>query len=470
MGDLRRANVFTDDTGQLQKFCLAGSFLRMIAARFTTALARNTAWMVLGQGLRLIIQALYFIEIARSLGVRNYGAFIGVVALVGIVYPFGSLGSGNLLVKNVSRDPGLFSVYWGRALAITAVFGMILFMVVVGLARFALPPEIPRLLVALIAASDIFGLNIITQAGQAFQAFERLHWTAAMNVMMSTGRLAGALLLVAIHAHPTALEWGYIYFGSTATIALLATLLVVGKLGRPKLRWNVLRSEIREGFYFSASQTAQTVYNDIDKTMLARLSTLEATGIYGAAYRLIDVSFVPVSALLWSAYPSFFRAGTRGILSSLSYAKPLLLRALGYSGFVCVVLLLSSGLVPYILGAQYALTAEALRWLAILPVFKALHYFLSDTLTSAGYQGVRTALQASVAILNILANLWIIPAYSWRGAAWSSIASDATLLSMVGIAVLVISRRSRIAMASESAMGPGVWSSSVPARAHRDSR
>jgi O-antigen/teichoic acid export membrane protein len=107
--------------------------------------------------------------------------------------------------------------------------------------------------------------------------------------------------------------------------------------------------------------------------------------------------------------------------------------------------------VPYILGAEYAPTAEALRWLAILPVFKALHYFLSDTLTSAGYQGIRTALQAGVALFNVLVNLWIIPAYSWRGAAWSSIASDAALLCAVAIAVFLISRRSRVVMADEIA-------------------
>src|SRR5258705_6473883 len=91
-----------------------------------TTLARNTAWMILGQAFCVVIQALYFIEIARSLGVRNYGAFIGVVALVGIVYPFGSLGSGNLLVKNVARDHSLFAEYWGRALAVTAAFGILL--------------------------------------------------------------------------------------------------------------------------------------------------------------------------------------------------------------------------------------------------------------------------------------------------------------------------------------------------------
>jgi O-antigen/teichoic acid export membrane protein len=74
-----------------------------------TPLARNTAWMITGQGMRLVIQAAYFLEIARSLGVSNYGAFVGVVALVGVVYPFASLGGGNLLVKNVARDPRLGS-------------------------------------------------------------------------------------------------------------------------------------------------------------------------------------------------------------------------------------------------------------------------------------------------------------------------------------------------------------------------
>jgi O-antigen/teichoic acid export membrane protein len=87
--------------------------------------------MLSGQGLRLVIQAVYFTVIARSLGPDNYGAFIGVVALVGIAYPFGMLGSGNLLVKNVSRNRAVFPEYWGQALAITAISSTILFTVIV---------------------------------------------------------------------------------------------------------------------------------------------------------------------------------------------------------------------------------------------------------------------------------------------------------------------------------------------------
>jgi hypothetical protein len=58
--------------------------------------------------------------------------------------------------------------------------------------------------------------------------------------------------------------------------------------------------------------------------------------------------------------------------------------------------------------------------------------------------------QAGVAIFNVLVNLWIIPAYSWRGAAWSSIASDALLLTGVGTAVWLISHADEKCCATEN--------------------
>jgi O-antigen/teichoic acid export membrane protein len=415
----------------------------MVDSLRKSLLARNTVWMTLGQGLRLVIQALYFVLIARSLGAVNYGAFVGVVALVGIVYPFATLGSGNLLVKNVSRDAKLFGLYWGRALATTAISSSVLFSAVLLLSHFALPGSIPFRLVLLVAGSDLFGLSIIQLCGQAFQTFERLHWTAAINVMGSTSRLAGALILVAIHQHPSALQWGYLYFSSTWVVAVAAAVLVLVKLGSPKFKlWKPV-AEMREGSYFSASLSAQTIYNDIDKTMLARLGSLEAAGIYGAAYRLIDVTFVPIQSLLAAAYPNFFRTGVAGISATLGYAKRLVWGALAYSVAACLAILLFAGIVPLILGSEYVNTAEALRWLSLLPVLKVLHYFLSDSLTGAGHQGIRTVIQAGVAIFNVLINLWIIPAYSWRGAAWSSIASDALLVCSIGAAAFILARRAR---------------------------
>jgi O-antigen/teichoic acid export membrane protein len=403
--------------------------------------------MLLGLALKLIIQGLYFTVIARCLGVHNYGAFVGVVGLVGILSPFATLGSGYLLIKNVARDRHQFRENWGRALATTFLSSSALFGVLILISRFTLPSTIPTRLVMFIAASDLFGLSITGICGQAFMAFERLNWTAAINVMLSTIRLAAAAIFAALYHSPSALQWGTFYFGSTSVVAVVALSLVVVKLGAPS--FNVWRTsaEAREGFYFSVNQSAQTIYNDIDKAMLARLGTLEATGIYGAAYRLIDVSFAPVASLLAAAYPNMFRAGTGGISATLGYARPLILRALGYATFVSIALLAGAGIVPHILGSEYRLTVEAIRWLAILPMLKVVHFFFSDALAGAGYQGVRTVIHAGVALFNALINLWAIPAYSWRGAAWSSIASDALLACAISAAVLVLSRRSQRALA-----------------------
>lgn len=419
------------------------SRLRSLQSFGSSTLARNTVWMLLGLGLKLVIQALYFAVIARSLGARNYGAFVGVVGLVGIVSPFGALGSGHLLIKNVSRSLAQFKANFGLALLTTLLSSSILFGLVVLVSHFVLPVAIPLQLVMLVAASDLFGNSIITICVQAFVAFERLKWTASINVTLSALRLVAAVILVVLYHSPSALQWGWFYFGSTSIVAMLALGLVIAKLGAPTLNLSRTAAEFREGLYFSVSKSTETIYNDIDKTMLARLGTLEATGIYGAAYRLIDVSFAPVASLLVAAYPGFFRAGMGGISASVQYAKPLIWRALGYTSFISIAMLTFAGFIPYLLGGEYRLTVEALRWLAILPVLKVVHFFLSDAMTGAGHQGLRSLIQLGVAIFNVLINLWVIPAYSWRGAAWSSIASDTLLVCGMGTAVLVLYRRSR---------------------------
>jgi O-antigen/teichoic acid export membrane protein len=219
-----------------------------------------------------------------------------------------------------------------------------------------------------------------------------------------------------------------LYLLSTAVSASVGVLLVYLKLGSPRLDIARVTSELREGFYFSVSHSAASIYNDIDKTMLARLYTLEAAGLYAAAYRLIDVSFTPVRSLLFASFARFFQHGTAGLRGSFSFAKRLIPLAGAYGLFIGVALYLTAPLLPYLLGDEYQSAVEAVRWLALLPFLRAMHYFVADALTGAGFQGLRTGVQVIVGLFNVLINLVLIPTYSWRGAAWATIASDTLLL------------------------------------------
>jgi O-antigen/teichoic acid export membrane protein len=392
----------------------------------SSRIAWNTFHMVTGQSAKLAIQAIYFILMARNLGPHQYGAFVAVTAAASIVSPFVGNGSGILMIKNVARDRSLFAEYWGNALLINFVSGVVLSVgVAIGCLAF-LPNSISSSVIVQVVIAEVILGRFVEVACWAFQSVELLSWTASINVFATFMRLVGIAVIVAIH-HPTLMAWSIAYLVTSAVSALAGVACVLWRLGRPALALGRIPGELREGFYFSTGLSAQTIYNDIDKTMLARLGTFGDTGIYAAAYRLIDVSFIPVRSLLAAAYPGFFRSGNNGIAASLGYAKRLLPRAVVYSAAVAAGLLLAAPLVPAILGPGYARTTEALRWLALLPVLKTLHYFVADSLTGAGHQGLRTLVQVLVAVFNVLINLWIIPAYSWRGAAWSSLASDGLL-------------------------------------------
>ncbi len=48
-----------------------------------------------------------------------------------------------------------------------------------------------------------------------------------------------------------------------------------------------------------------------------------------------------------------------------------------------------------------------------------------------------------MAVFNVALNFWLIPAYSWRGAAWASLASDGLLAIGCWIGILVLRGRMR---------------------------
>lgn len=407
-------------------------------------IVKNTLWMLVGHGVRAVLQAAYFILLARTLSVSGYGAFVGVVALVAILAPFASLGAGNILIKSVARDPSLFAQYWGNAIALTLVSGLVLLAGVAVISRIVLPSSISLVLVLTVAMADLLFTRLADVSGQAYQAFQRLGRTAQLQVLVNLCRLGGVVVLILVTLGHTPAQWGVFYLASTAISAIVAVWLVCRELGRPRLSLGRMRSELKEGFYFSVSLSAMFVYNDIDKTMLVRYSTLESAGIYGAAYRLIDLAFTPVRSLLFAAYARFFQHGASGVRGSLAFAMRFVPIAALYGIFAAAVLFLAAPVVPWVLGAGYRDAVGAIQWLAPLPLLKALHYFAADTLTGAGHQGLRSAVQVLVALFNVLVNLWLIPAYSWRGAAWSSLASDGLLMVVLWMAVWHLTREAEV--------------------------
>jgi O-antigen/teichoic acid export membrane protein len=108
-----------------------------------------------------------------------------------------------------------------------------------------------------------------------------------------------------------------------------------------------------------------------------------------------------------------------------------------------VALFLTAQFLPLIMGSAYADSTIALRWLCPLPLIQSVHAFLSDSLTGANLQVQRSWCQIGVAVFNVLINLWLIRGWAWRGASWSSIASEMVLAVILYLLIRAHLRREK---------------------------
>jgi len=432
--------------------------LRNLATATTAAdarLAANSLRMLTGFGARMLFQLVYCVLLARRLGPEGYGTFVAATALVSILAPFAGIGFGNLVVRSVAEDRARFAASFGMALFVTAASAGAFVLAVALVGPFVLPDTAPLALWLCVALSDLCFARLVDVSGQAFQAFERLGRTAELQMVLGASRLAAILLLLAFAPHADASTWAVFYLASTAVAAAVAVGRAVRELGVPVLESSAFRGRWIEGLQFSISLSAQNVHNDADKALLARLSSAASAGTFGIAYRLVDAAFAPVRALFWASYARFFEQGRNGIGATRRLALRLAPVVVAYSTGAALAVVVGGRLLSPLLGPGYGEVIEATRWLALLPLFRALHYLAADALTGAGFHRVRTGAQTLVAAVNVVLNLYLIPAYSWRGAAWASLLSDLLLAVALWSVVLLVGRRER----REMPIGAFGWSS-----------
>ncbi len=389
-------------------------------------LAKNASWMFLGQGVSFAVQALYFILLARLLAANEYGIFVGAAAGVSLFSQYSTLGSGMVLVRQVSRDRTEFRQYWGNVLMTTLSVGLV---VIVGLAFFGkwLVGPASASIIVLVAIGECTCSRLAEGAGQAFQAFEQLKLTATLTSLTNVARLAAAAVLMATLHHATVRQWAIASLIVSCISAAMSLYLVTARLGWPIFDFGLLRRRALEGVGFSIAASTTSVYNDIDKAMLSRYGMTAANGIYSMAYRVVDISCAPIRSLQSAAFPRFCQLGRDGALGSIHFTRKLLAKTLPFSVLVAGIMFFTAPVIPFLVGKSFANSVSALQWLCLLPIFRSLHLGAGDTLTGAGYQRYRTAAQLTAAGLNFLLNLWLIPRYSWHGAAWASLITDGAL-------------------------------------------
>ena len=343
-------------------------------------------------------------------------------------------------MRYVSADHSRFSLYWGNILMSVFVPGTL---IVLGLrfsGRWLVGPASVPLLFP-IAIGDCLFQQLNSCAGQVFQTFEKMKFSAALNLINSVSRCLLAVAMLAVLGKVSAWQWAMASLVVSGLSATVAFGVVTRHFGLPTFSPSLLVRRAGEGFIFAISGSTTAVYNDIDKVVLTRLGMDRANGIYSMAYRIVNIGTMPIFSIVGAAFPRFFREGANGIQATVPLARQLLKRTAILGIGISAGMFLLAPIIPHLVGKSYAESVSALRWLCLIPLFRCFNLSAGDAIAGAGLQKSRLACQATAAIGNLLLNLYLIPRYSWHGAAWASLITDGSLGAFNWFALLLLSRR-----------------------------
>jgi O-antigen/teichoic acid export membrane protein len=417
-------------TSAMKRLTLLGNSLGRARPTFSVGrLARDTLSMSASTGLRSMIQSAVFLIVARMLGVADYGAYAAIMALSSTFGCFTGWGTHSLLVRDVSRDPSSYPGAWGRALGAIAVSAPALLALYLTAAWALLPAGVSYAAIIIIGVADIVLAPIALFTAVAYQGHDRIEGTASLSLMATMPRIAGAIVLIpltlVISPEMRLTAWSLLYAASAMVAvhySLRKALRELGAAHRPT--WRSLLGSIREGLTFALSGAALKIYTDIDKTMLARLAATEAAGAYSAGYRIMELATVPVLSLMTTALPRFFRIGEQGLPAAIAYSYSLLPFPVIYTILSGLVLFLCAGILPVVLGSTFLSAVPVLQWLAWLPLVSLPRLFFQTVLACCNRQTQALGILVSGCMLNIMLNLWMIPAWGWPASVAATYAAE----------------------------------------------
>jgi O-antigen/teichoic acid export membrane protein len=389
--------------------------------------ARNAAFKVLGQATRFGSLVLV-IATARILGPAEFGKFTFAYALatvLGIVLDF---GISVVLTRAVARDPGATAERWATASTLK-----LLLLGLVGPVYLAVPLLMHRPWDTT-AAVWLLGLAIVLQtflenAVSVFTAVQRLEQEFQM-------RLLEKIVLVTVGF--AALGLGVGLLGVAAAFALAPAVSLVFAVGRihrrvaPLDRWwrpAGARRLARELAPVAQAQFLGVATSRLAPVALVLLTSDQAAGHFGAAFRVYDVAWVLLASLEAAVFPELARTP-----SALPRFRALTTQA--FEALLLVALPITLGLAvgaswltPRIYGAGYGPTGPVLAVLGAAVACAMLGHLLGVVLLALD----RPRRLRTVAALAFVTGLVAIPGLvAVRGALGAAVG----VLIVEGVALL----------------------------------
>jgi O-antigen/teichoic acid export membrane protein len=387
---------------------------------------QNAGFMFSGQLVSRLVALGYFASLARALGPSLYGA-LGLGTSLGAIFAvILEPGLNSLLIRDVARAPEILASRFAESLGyklVTLGFAWLLALAT-GLLLGYRGDTLWAVLwaggsVLLVAFEDLCAAALISRERMDLEGALRI----SSKLIIATAGFLALAMRAPFQGVLASMTIGGVLVALTGLLFVRRTGIRVRATFHPRRAWAL----VAPAWPLAITGVLWLITLRIDQVLASQLGVpTEDIGNYNAVVKVVEslvfvpnaiaVVFQPILARTWAEGPErCSKELSLGLETSLSLTLPV---ALGGA-------VLSSSLTSMIYGARFTSAGPLLMLqLLALPLI-AVQFTAFNALIAAGALRVQTGMIAVNMIVNVCANLLLVPRFGIMGATWAALLGGA---------------------------------------------
>ncbi|MDH6060117.1 flippase [Chrysosporum bergii ANA360D] len=384
----------------------------------------NVGWQFFYKILRIVVEPLVWVLIARYLGPEQLGIYNYALSFVALFNVLTGLGLRPLVVRDLVQHPGDKNLLLGTAFALKLSGGLLSLLLSIGIIWLSKPNDIGiRSLVTIFAISNIF--QISSTINIWFESQIKSKITAYTTITAFIIIVIAKILLLITNAPLLAFAYITVLQVFIETVGAIIAYRITGELIQTwRASLSKAKAMLNQSWPLILAGIGTIFYLKIDQIMLGEISGIKEVGIYSAAIRFSEALYFVPSIITNTVFPALVK---NKIDDKKIYQKNLqkLYNYMTWTAIIITILGASFAhpLIVLLYGEEYQAAGIILAIHTWSNIFIFWHQINMDWLVNEGLLKFPLFRQIMGAIANISLNFILIPKYGGVGAAIATVIS-----------------------------------------------
>ncbi|MFA6130827.1 MAG: flippase [Patescibacteria group bacterium] len=391
-----------------------------------TALARNTAIQSIGKMLGNIFGILAVAVLSRYLAPEGYGQLTIILTFLSVFAAIVDFGLTLTTVQMISEDKAEENKILGNLLTIRIISAVLFLSLAPVTALFFPYDHVIIIGIAVGAISYLFGTTSQMLVG-VFQKRLIMHWTVLAELLNRLLVLVGACFAAKYDLGLVSIVWLFV-FGNA--LQLLSILFFSRHHVTLRFRFHLatVKDIISRSWPIGASIFFNLIYLRGDIIFLSLFRSNAEVGIYGAAYKVVDViTTIPVM-YMGLALPILVRAfmgDKKDFLRSMQDSFDFLI--ILAIPFALGSIALGRPVMELISGEEFSEAGAVLAILGPAASIVFINSLFGHAVVAVKKQKIMTLAYLAVAIMTVAGYFYFIPIYGMWAAAWWTLIAETSI-------------------------------------------